>query len=109
MGRGHGATRGSRGGGGGYAAGVGRFSEKDIQVVNLKDKWISHNGKVSVFTENAYGYSVNGKILSQGDKIPNYGAKNFAEAMKGEIVGMKGLSGGDTTSSKGFKDQVVLV
>ena len=103
---GGGAGFGSRGGG--YAAGVGRFKEGDIKVTNLKDKFVLVNGKSQVFLENAYGFTVNGKVLTQGGKILNYGTKFFADAMKGDVTKMKGLSGG-TFDKVGHKDRAPVV
>ena len=103
---GGGAGMGTRSGG--YAAGVGRFSESDVKVTNLKDKFISVNGTSKVFTENAYGFTVNGKVLTQGGKVLNYGTKFFADAMKGDVTKMKGLTGSKFDKT-GYKDQAPVV
>ena len=86
---GGGASMGSRSGG--FASGIGRFKESDVKIINLKDKFFDNNGRVQTFKSNAYGYSVNGKVLTKNGKIWNASTKFGAEVFKGSTVTEKGL------------------
>ena len=76
---------------GGFASGIGRFKESDVKIINLKDKFFDNNGKIQTFKSNAYGYSVNGKVLTKNGKIWNASTKFGAEVFKGSTVTEKGL------------------
>ena len=70
-----GARSGGGGGAGfGRAAGIGRFKESDVKIINLKDKFFDNNGKIQTFKSSAYGYSVKGKVLTKNGQIWNAGS-----------------------------------
>lgn len=97
---GGGASMGSRSGG--FASGVGRFKESDVKIINLKDKFFDNNGRIQTFKSNAYGYSVNGKVLTKNGQIWNAGSKFGAEVFKSTTVTEKGL--GSAAPYKGAVD-----